>query len=152
MRISDCSSDVCSSDLKAKEVAAALLLSKEEFGSPIRIDPHASVAYFAEADKKPKGRLAVDREIERLAAALGQLPGQFAAILRNVRPAAETPLGLYAAVQQLGAEDLDLLLCLLVLVAFGNRDMAASEPAVSLFNRGAQDIGCTRQKGGEAEA
>src|SRR3546814_17799325 len=89
MRISDCSSDVCSSDLKAKEVAAALLLSKEEFGSPIRIDPHASVAYFAEAAKKPKGRLTVDRELQRLAAALGHLPGHFAAILRTVRPAAE---------------------------------------------------------------
>src|SRR5690606_20643144 len=87
---------------RAKEVAAVLILSRDEPGSPIRIDPHPSVAYFAEADEKPKGCLAVDREVERLAAALGQSPDQLAAMSRDVRTVSETPLGLYQAVQTLG--------------------------------------------------
>ena len=131
---------------KAKEVAAVLLLSRGELGSPVRIDPHPSVAYFAEADEKPKGWLAVDREIERLAAALGQSPEQLAAMSRDIRKVSETPLGLYAAVQRLGDEDLDLLLCLLVLTAFGQREMDALDTKASLFNRVAQDLGVTMRE------
>ncbi len=131
---------------KAKEVTAVLLLSRGERGSSIRIDPHPSVAYFAETEKKPKGWLAIDREIERVAAALGQSPDQLAAMSRDLRTASETPLDLYQAVQMLGDEDLDLLLCLLVLVAFGQRDMEALDTEVCLFNQVAQDLGVSMRE------
>lgn len=131
---------------KAKEVAAVLLLSRGEPGSPVRIDPHPSVAYFAEADEKPKGWLAVDREIERLAVELGQSPEQLAAMSRDTRATSETPLGLYQAVQQFGEEDLDRLLCLLVLVAFGQRDMEALDTEAGLFNQVAQDLGVSMRE------
>lgn len=131
---------------KAKEVAVVLLLSRNEPGNPVRIDPHHSVAYFFKADPQPKGRHTLQRLIEEFTEKLDLHDGDNAMLPWVPTAAADDPLLLYGAIQRLSEEDLDLLACLLVLSAFGQRDMEALDTEASLFNQVAQDLGVTMRE------
>jgi ParB family chromosome partitioning protein len=127
----------------AKEVAAVLLLMSQ-VGGPVRITPHACLAYFGEAETKPKGYVEIEGQARRLAQALDFLPKgkkSNGAVVDLTLGRMGDWLAIYAAVQQLAGEELDTLLVYLLVLAYGQEHLEELDNGESLFNRVAQDLG-----------
>ncbi len=129
---------------KAKEVAAVLLLAGRQGGGPVRITSHPCLAHFGQSERKPKGYVEIEAQARRLAQAIGLLPkgkkGNGAAVDPNLTHGSN-PLALYATVQQLAEDDLDMLIMYLLVLAFGQEHLEELDSSESLFNRIGQDLG-----------
>lgn len=128
---------------KAKEVAAALLLSGGRFGGPVSVTPHPCLAYFGQAEAKPKGYVEIEAQARVLAQKLGFMPkgrkGNGAAVEPTLTYGTD-PAACYAAITSLADEELDTLIAYLLVLAFGQERLEEIDSGEGLFTRVARDL------------
>lgn len=125
----------------AKEVAAVLLLGGGFSPWPVRVTRHPALSYFGNGAGKPKGYLALEAKASTLSKLLGfspkraneAAPWERLGVLRE-------PLEIYAAVKRLKDEDLDALLVLALVLAFGQAETEKLDTNESFFNKVAVDL------------
>jgi len=138
---------------RAKEVAVVLLLQGSEkygLGARVQIAPHPALAFFAGAEEKPRAYEALAREVRRLAELLRMDAAEEAAvhesrdgtevIAEQLFQSGQDAISLYEALRRLDDGELDALLCLVLVLCFGQESLDVLDSEESFFNRIALDL------------